>query len=95
MSQERFEVGEVAVYIGRAPRRRGTECVINTPLAMVTCYEIPLREVNTKPRYSVTFQDGHKVYAQSSKLRKKKPPREDLQVVRWADVPWQPERMKA
>jgi len=41
--------------------------------------------------YVVQLQDGRRFGAEPHQLRKKRPPRKDLEVVRWADCPWQPE----
>ena len=47
----------------------------------------------TEYGYHVQDSDGSIWFARPSNLRKKRPPREDLQLVRWDECPWQPENV--
>lgn len=43
----------------------------------------------------VVTRDGVEWACTAGCIRKKRPPREDLALVRWADCPWQPQRERA
>lgn len=95
---EKFEVGEVAIAVNwkfKAAVWNGTEVLIVGELAE------RFRRGYTNGRetlgicYTVRTQDGA-IFAPDPWLLKKKPPaREDHQLVKWSECPWQPSRERA
>jgi hypothetical protein len=83
-----LSIGDVCEIIETSwyyAKYQGTECVIVDFAADV--------ERCGKIHYDchVKLCDGKVLAAQRRILRKKKPPREDLKLVRWDQCPWQPE----
>jgi hypothetical protein len=88
LPSEVLSVGDIGIITGSTyfPENVGRECVVLMPLdwyrsqqtqKLILSYKIEL--------------DGRTYLARPENLRKKRPPREDLQVVRWDQCPWQPE----
>jgi hypothetical protein len=94
---EKFEVGEVAIWqnLRVLTGDNGKECVVIGGLQMRTHAPFGESECVTELTYRVRDQDGSIWTALPHNLRKKRPPREDLKLVRWADCPWQPEQVRA
>lgn len=95
-SEQGFRVGEVAIYWRpdiNVPRN-GEECVIVAPLAVGKMNDWRLLGHIEAARYLIKFAgDSVEYAAQPHELRKKPPKREDLQIVRWDQCPWQPEKI--
>jgi hypothetical protein len=87
-SDERFAVGEIAIAIhSEHGRLDGEEVIVTHPYG-------PYLSINGGLAYGYVVEwQGEQYLARPHQLRKKRPPREDLQVVRWDQCPWQPERI--
>jgi hypothetical protein len=96
-TKDLFSVGEIAILSIPGDPYDGTEVTIVGPLAwrdwffwrsgeniegmayLIDGGGLPYGEMCCRPQF----------------LRKKKPPREDLRVVRWDECPWQPQQVTA
>lgn len=86
-----FHVGEIAIIrkgASFASRFDDTECTIEQPLQLYKAMRDG--EVVEREGYVIRAYDGIRYVAGQHSLRKKRPPREDLQLVRWSQCPWQP-----
>ena len=94
---ERFEVGEIAIYqnFDISLGINGREVLILDGLAVRTGRNRRTGEISTHLCYLIQDRMDGRLLVQPQYLRKKRPPREDLQIVRWADCPWQPEKVRA
>ena len=94
---ERFEVGEIAIAVGWSvvPQYNGEEVLVVRPLRVRAAPHLRTGRMVTRPCYVVRCADGREFSPRPQSLKKKRPPREDLQIVRWADCPWQPEKAHA
>jgi hypothetical protein len=90
VTQQHFEIGELAYHI-----RWRCSVIITGPIMMTTGVRVDTGEVRIGPAYPVVRHDDASGgwSAPAYELRKIPPPREDLQVVRWIDMPWQPNRV--
>lgn len=87
---EQFAIGELAegfTHVNGPPR-----------WVEVTVCTGPIYHANGQFGYAVECPAlGHSGHSTGRwfcpSLRKKRPPRDDLQIVRWADCPWQPEKV--
>lgn len=96
MTKEVFSVGEIAVLQNAQimPVYNGMECeILKGPGMMRQRQQHADNSIRLVYGYSVRAADGRKVCVTPDQLRKKRPPREDLKVVRWDQCPWQPERI--
>lgn len=94
---EKFEVGEVAIAIGWMSYSaiwNGSEVLVVEGLAV-------RRSIGFSGKgycdqcYLVKTVDGHVWAPDPCQLRKKPPHREDHQLVKWSECPWQPSRERA
>jgi hypothetical protein len=85
-----FEVGEIALFIcDLAPD--GVEREVIGAYAWRT-FRAPCDFTGATGGYCYLIMKSFgPACAWPWQLRKKKPPREDLQLVRWSECPWQPE----
>lgn len=90
MTNELFAIGEIVVWTRcySKPALIGEETTILSGLEYKN-----LSHSGLAWAYKTSHVDEHGVhfYAMPAQIRKKKPPREDLKVVRWDQCPWQPE----
>jgi hypothetical protein len=86
---EQFAIGEIAIMCNPEfhPENDGRECTVIGGLQPRTGRQTDRTEL----AYRVQRDDGAIFMCRPYQLRKKRPPRKDLEVVRWADCPWQPE----
>lgn len=88
-TSDALAVGDIAVVVSAAfhPENIGCEVEIVGPLQM--------RCSRQTGKYLLAYRirrgDGKEFAAHPQHLRKKRPPRDDLKVVRWDECPWQPE----
>jgi hypothetical protein len=70
-----FQVGDLAVGRNYAtlPDRNGMECVIISPLQLITALEVRSGACTTKPRYHVRWADGLESVAQPHTLKRPTP----------------------
>lgn len=89
LTSETFAIGEIAIMCNSEffPENDGQECTI------VDGLEWRQGQLSGELRltYRVQRTDGALFLNMPHQLRKKRPPREDLQVTRWSECPWQPE----
>lgn len=85
---EFLSVGDIGIITGAVyfPENLGRECVVVMPLDWYWAKQTGEKILS----YKVEL-DGTTFLARPEHIRKKRPPREDLQVVRWDQCPWQPE----
>lgn len=88
LPSETYDIGEIAILAySRYGRVEGpVECMITGRLQP--------RLNNRTREYEIGYAanvNGMEYIALPAQLRKKRPPREDLQVARWDECPWQPE----
>lgn len=88
-TSEQFDIGEIAtvVAVKYHPENVGHEVEIVDGLA----WRQARNDRKVYLCYRVRHQDGRVFLCEPHELRKKRPPREDLQVVRWSECPWRPE----
>lgn len=85
-SETHFDVGEIAIAVNSVEGRiDGSEVEVTHP------YGLYLHCSGEMVMAYVVEHEGCQYLARPWQLRKKKPPREDLQVTRWDQCPWQPE----
>lgn len=90
-SEQHFDVGEIAILAySRFGRASGVECVVVSPLGV----RLNLSNGQYENGYVIEV-DGNEYIALPDQLRKKRPPRENLQLVRWDQCPWQPAQVRA
>jgi hypothetical protein len=97
---EQFEVGEVAIWVKPGPNY-GMEVTIIGPLQKARPRNSNTNEVvegwyyqidpPANAHYGPYRSKDPRRWAAPEHLRKKPPKREDLQLVRWSECPWQPE----
>lgn len=93
-----FEVGEVAIYNGKCyyPENEGSGISEGEEVTVIRCLAY---WPNTRGEVEYGYVCAHRYTGRSGQifapdqLRKKRPPREDLKVVRWDQCPWQPEKI--
>jgi hypothetical protein len=99
LAPEKFDIGEVAIWVKPGPNF-GKELTVISSLQFVRTVDGGTGEVTDGWRYEIDapgFVQGlhvstvKRLFAEPEYLRKKRPPRKDLTIVRWADCPWQPE----
>ncbi len=94
-ASEQYAIGEVAIYWRPGATGHGQEVtIVGAPSwrhvrdrvtgVLVNRFVYPLAELSP---------DGKRWSVSPDRLRKKKPPRKDLEVVRWDQCPWQPESL--
>jgi hypothetical protein len=95
-TKETLSIGAVCIGVNAKWRfdREGMECTVIGGLAMRTFTINKDGDCLTAPAYEVQWADSEITCAYPDQLRLKKPPREDLQVVRWDTCPWQPEELR-
>jgi hypothetical protein len=96
---ETFKVGDICVFVNSRdwPEYNGEECEIIGGLAL---RNIMVSRHGDESKLELSYKvrmlcDGELFGPVPDQLRRKRPPREDLQIVRWADCPWQPEGVRA
>jgi len=97
---EEFAVGEVALYWRPGSPSHLREVTIVGPLKEEYVHDVRDGSLKYEMVYAIegipgTPPSGKAWCAPPEYLRKKKPPREDLQVVRWSECPWQPQQVRA
>jgi hypothetical protein len=92
-SSEQIVPGDVCVLVGLTlySEYNGTEVTITGPLEWSRSRVVRTGEIYEGWHYPAA--DGYCYRPEN--LRKKKPPREDLRIVRWDECPWQPESLHA
>lgn len=92
-----LSIGDVCIVVGCVmyPECNGREVTIIGPSQPGPYRCIKTGNVFMDHRWPTSDPDefGMPVYYSERNLRKKKPPREDLQVMRWDQCPWQPEKI--
>lgn len=85
-----FKVGDVCLIVGckTDPYVNGLECTIIEGLQTKSTFGFGDVQV-----YKVHLQTGQLRWAFPDVLRKKPPPRKDLEVVEWNSVPWVPKEL--
>jgi hypothetical protein len=85
---EKLQVGDVAILLIHPDahpdlvKYQGGEVVLVAYHVIVNAWE-------------VRAPDGFEFCAKERVLRKRRGPRDDLQLVRWSECPWQPEQVRA
>lgn len=94
---ERFEIGEIAIYIG-GDAWHGCELRIVAGPLEVSCFHTVTKQKYRGVGYVVNFDDGDGDYpCPAHELRKKKPPaldRECYRVTSWDDGAWRPREVE-
>lgn len=95
-----FAVGEIAIFWVPGDEDHGKQCVIASPLEFTRIrgadgvirkrwnYTVEMQQESFDPLWPLVAAEPHE-------LRKLPGNREDHAIVRWADVPWQPEQVQA
>lgn len=101
---EKFEVGEVAIWIKPGPNY-GMEVTILSPLKLARVTDSNTGIVRKdlfhqiEPPDNVVYGPYGSIdprrWASPQYLRKLPPKREDHQLVKWSECPWQPSRERA
>jgi hypothetical protein len=99
-SDYQLQVGDVCVLVGLviATHKNGNEVTIVGPARLARFRDTITRELSEiELRYPTSERDadGRPIHYRACNLRKKRPPREDLQIVRWDQCPWQPDEVRA
>lgn len=85
-SDERFAIGEVGILtVSGNAGPKGGEVTVVGELRMIRgdwCYPVDVKNAWGLP-----------IMVERQNLRKKRPPRDDLKLVRWDQCPWQPEKV--
>lgn len=96
---DKFEVGEVAIYVRPGSPSYGCEVTIASTLIMSIFNTAEAPDVSdTAWVYlldEICAETGLQGCAEPHELRKKPPAREDHQLVKWSECPWQPSRERA
>lgn len=89
LSSDPLRVGDVCILVNLkiSTWDNGKEVTITEPLRLLRTVNNVTKEPSVKQRYKAS--DGF--WYSPENLQKKKPPREDLRIVRWDQCPWQPE----
>jgi hypothetical protein len=88
---ETFTVGEIAEVAASIshPEYVGRDCEILGPYQHYVC-----KNGTAAYGYWVRIDGEPKTWvAAPDRLRKKRPPRDDMKVIRWDECPWQPEKV--
>lgn len=102
LAAEQFAVGEVAIWNRPGPNF-GKETTILSSLQLVRAIDASTGEVTEAWRYQIdptglvlgpALSKCTRYWAEPQHLRKKRPPRKDLETVRWSECPWQPESLR-
>ncbi len=92
---EKFEIGEVAIYVRPGSPYCGEEVeIIKGPYLYRVSYDSLDPSNNGNPEYGYTVRstvNGEKYGARPEWLRKKKPHRDIDQIVSWDDCLWKPQ----
>ena len=100
---DRFEIGEVAIYVKPGSPHYGKECVVisNLMRSATRLFDHVTGETNPNAGY-LGYQiecewrgNWPRFWARPEWLRKKKPRRELDQIVKWADCHWRPRKVTA
>lgn len=99
-SDDRFEVGEIAIVHSPGSWTHGREALLLAGPFYGPVFSNQSGKITVCHHFDVEI-DGRRIGSSGNtlskpitQLRKKRPPREDLQVVRWAECPWQPEQVR-
>lgn len=91
-SNQMFAVGEIAIAAGDPGNPYfGTDVLIVGPQEFGVVEYVSSGRIAEGWFYRVRTHDGKTWSASNEDLRKKKPPRDDLKVIRWDECSWQPE----
>jgi hypothetical protein len=98
-----FQIGEIAIFYHPGSVNHGREVMIIGPLEhgrvkdtwTGNSLELDFHRIDASNLTFGPFESGGQAVGRLSRLRKKKPPREDLQVVKWSECPWQPAKVSA
>lgn len=90
-SDQKLNVGDVGIIVGYKYHREnlGREAVVVAPLGWYTS-----KQERTKVRSYKVEIDGESFLVPPEYIRKKRPPSEDRQLVRWSECPWQPAQVR-
>lgn len=94
---DKFEIGEIAVLVGLAyyPELNGTECTILDGPRQKTTFGWRSGVTHDGIQYRVETSFGDKGWVLPQNLRKKKPPRREIdQVTTWDKVLWRPREVE-
>jgi hypothetical protein len=94
-SDQRFALGEIAIVAHPRfhPEHTGMECQIIGELRLRKGIDSDGSSF-CEPRYQIQYPNGAIYTAQPCQLRKRRPPRQDLEIVRWDQCPWQPKQVR-
>lgn len=94
---DKFEIGEIAIITlssvlssnAQNAQYNGEECEIIGGLQDRLAKDTNTLEARTITAYRIRVLCDNAIFvAEPQWLRKKRPPRKDLEVVRWSDIPW-------
>jgi hypothetical protein len=98
MSSERFEVGEIAIYVGTHRPWYGLQVTIVSDLELVEARDIATGLDVTEELHEIDVpvpHEFHITYAAPHELRKLPPPGDDCyEPGQWDQCPWQPEHIR-
>lgn len=88
---EKFEVGEVAIYVRHESKRYGEEVTVVGCLMRRSGIDTHTGKLLEADGYAAESRDGVKFNVLPEWLRKKKPPQRELdRKVSWEDCYWKP-----
>lgn len=95
LTPDQFAIGEIAIYWRPGATGHGMDVTIASSASWRTVPDriTGLRVTKLFYRVAEPSPDGKLWSLSREYLRKKKPPRKDLEVVRWSECPWQPESL--
>lgn len=85
-----IKVGDIVRVVESSPKWMGLECEVVGGLEYRRCSDTKRYE----PTLIVDVPGKGPHIARPHQVRKVEPPREDQQIVRWAECPWQPASVK-
>lgn len=96
-TKDLFSVGEIAILSIPGDPYDGTEVTVIGALTERTWFHWKSWQDCIGMAYLVdgTGLPYGEMCVRPQFLRKKRPPREDLQIVRWSECPWQPQQVSA